>query len=298
MRSFKSFVLLSLVFCLFCLTGMAFAQMPDRITGMTLNTNELLLNIGESYRFLPEFQTEEVTGSTNVMLHIYSGDENVVEVSTDLEEYNTIKAVGGGSTRLYLFSAGYEVSAVCDVTVSGPANETVGKDGSWKDLTVAEMKKLQDPGLKAFFEMLAKPEMANAAPALAAKTKFNALVSVSHGKADEMAALAEELGMDPVYAFPTIDTIGVTGTAEQFLGLLNHKNVRFITENAKHTVNNTSDRHMFEGQAETLSHISAAGKAGMTGADTVVVIMDTGIDAAHEQFTGKPAGQVLFEACF
>ena len=299
MRSLKSFVLLSLVFSLLCLTGMAFAQKPDRIIGMTLETNKLSLEIGESYKFMPDFQTVGEAGFTNAMLHIYSSDENVAAVATDPEEYNTITAVGGGSAKLFLFSAGYEVSAVCSVTVTGPAIETYGKNGSWNDPTAAEMKKLLDPGLKAFFEMLVKPEMANAAPALAAGTEFNALVTVSTGKADDMAALAEELGMSPVYAFPVIDTIGVTGTADQYLALLKNKNILFVIENKSYSVNDSTDRHMFEGQSEALSHISAAREAGMTGDGTVIAILDTGVDENHEQFTGKPAERsFIAQACF
>ena len=57
MKSFSRFVLISLVFSLLCLTGMVSAQEPDQIIGMTLETNDLSLNIGESYRFLPDFQT-------------------------------------------------------------------------------------------------------------------------------------------------------------------------------------------------------------------------------------------------
>ena len=195
MKTCKSLIVFCILLSILCLAGTAFAQTPDEITGMKLKDISLTLQAGETYRFEPQITTNTVSGAYNIALNLFSSNENVVRVT---DELNTVEAVGGGKAEIYVFTAGYEFSAVCTVNVTGQAKSLVSKGEPWNNLTTAELAKVNDPSMKAFFGMLSKPSMSNAASAAAQKTTFGALVKVAPGEAQAIGDLMQEIGMDQI----------------------------------------------------------------------------------------------------
>ena len=100
-KLFKTIMILILALTL---TGNANAQKPDQLTGMSIDTQTLTLDPGDSYTFNPEFTTVAVSGYTPAALQIFSSDERVVHPGEDL---NSIVAAGGGEATVYLYSADY-----------------------------------------------------------------------------------------------------------------------------------------------------------------------------------------------
>ena len=306
-------VLISIVLSFIFLVGNVSAE-KDVITGMKISETEITMEIGDSYTFSPDFSTEGSSGNYNIELHIFSSDESVVapverinpKELADLspEAYkeitsktlNTIKAVGGGSATVMLYSADYEFSHICTVKVNGPVIGSKAKS-AWNGPTAEQMKKVKDPALKTFLKMLSRTDMASAASDLAKKQSFKTLVTVNPGAQEKLAAAFEKLGMEPVYAFSEINMISVQGTAEQYLRVLEEKNVLNIIEDKKDSVDADNIRHL-KGSAEALTNIVKARSAGLTGAGTAIVILDTGINPKHEQFTGKKKSKIIMQACF
>ncbi len=254
-----------------------------------------MLTAGETYRFEPEITANVVSGAVNIGLHLFSSDENVVRVT---ETTNTIEAVGGGTAEVYVFTAGYEFSAVCTVSVSGEAKSVVPKGELWENPSAAQLAKVSYPSMRSFYEMLGKPEMADAASVIARQTEFDALVRVAAGEAEAIADLMRESGMYPVYAFDRINTVSARGTADQFAGLLDNAGILRIDADEISYVQAVPDTSPLQGQVETISHISAAHDMGLDGSGTAVAIIDCGIYSGHEQFTGKEDSAVIHEACF
>ncbi len=293
MKSIRQFFIICIILSVLCLAGIAEAQIPDRITEMRLDESQIFLDPGKTYTFRPVFYTEAVNGCIPIGLHIFSADENVVKPGTDL---NSIIAVGGGETEVTVFSHNFEFQSVCTVTVSGEPSETVNQKAgeAWEQPPAEQLAKINDPTLKAYFEMLGKPSMTNAAADLAKAKTFKTLVNVPEGRAASLAKAIEKIGMDPVYAFELIDTISVTGTPEQYLILLRSESVLSIDED-KVEFAQAGERSMLEGQAEAISHFSKAYDLGFDGSDTAVAIIDTGIYAGHEQF---PSGKIIDQRCY
>ena len=296
MRSFKLLLLCIISFCAFCLSiGSAFAQIPDEITGIKLKEDSLNMAPGEIYRFVPDITTNTVSGAVNISLHLFSSDENVVRSG---EELNTIEAVGGGTAEVRVFTAGYEFSAVCSVTVSGEAKSVVAKGSIWEGPDTAQLTKVSVPAMKEFFEMLTEPRMADAASMIAQQTEFRTLVRAVPDKTGALADLMKDLGMSSVYAFEKINTVSAEGTAAQFAELLKNEMVLRIDADEISYAEAVPDTGPLQGQAETISHFSAAYDMGLDGSGTAVVIIDEGVFTGHEQFTGKEGSSVIHEACF
>ncbi len=306
-------IFISIILSFIFLIGNVSAE-NDVITGMKVPETEITMEIGDVYSFSPEFSTKGTSGDYNIELHIFSSDESVVTqveridprellgLSEDAykeiisKTLNTIKAVGGGSATVILYSADYEFSHVCKVKVNGPAAGTKAKS-AWNGPTAKQMKKVKDPALKAYLKMLDRQDMASAASGLAKKQSFKTLVTVTPGSQNKLAALFEKIGMEPVYAFSGINMVSVQGTAEQYLRVLEENNVLSIIEDVKDSVDAKDINHL-EGGAEALTNIAKARKTGLTGAGTAVVILDTGINPKHEQFTGKKNSKIIMQACF
>ncbi len=313
MKSHKLLILISIIISLVSLIGNVSAE-NDVITGMKIPETEITMEIGDSYTFSPIFSTEGSSGIYNIELHIFSSDELVVMPverinPKDLKDLspeayqeiisktlNTIKAVGGGSATVILYSADYEFSHVCTVKVKGPAIGSKAKS-AWDGPTAEQMKKVKDPALRAFLKMLDRTDMASAASDLAKKQSFKTLVTVTPGTQEKLAAAFEKIGMESVYAYSEIDMISLQGTAEQYLRVLEKKDVLSIIEDEKDSVDAANINHL-QGSAEALVNIKTARNAGLTGAGTAVVILDTGINPKHEQFTGKTKGKIILQACF
>ena len=294
MKRLHLFVFLCAVFGIFRLIPSAAAQVPDEITGLSLKETALTLRTGETYVFEPEITTRVVSGISQIGLNLYSSDENVVRVTGAL---NTIEAVGGGAAEVRVYTAGYEFSAVCRVTVRGEPKSLVPKGLPWEAPSAEELAKVHAPSLKSFLEMIASPEMDATASPLAAKQLFRMLVSTAPGTAAAVAEQMRALGMDPVHAFTRIDTVSAQGTAEQFRDLLGMEEVLSIDEDAL-SFAGTADAGRLEGQAETLSHFSAAYGMGLDGSGTVIAVIDSGVYPEHEQFTGKEDSGIIRGACF
>lgn len=291
MKAFKPLFVLCILLSLLCLTVSAFGQVPDEITGMRLQKSSLTLTAGQTYTFVPRISTREVSGAVNRTLHLYSSDENVVRVT---DELNTIEAVGGGSAQVTVFTAGYEFSAVCTVKVRGEEKSLAPKGEPWENPADDQLAKVNDPALNAFFKTLSRPEMANTASTLAAGESFKVLVRVAEGQANAAADRMRELGMDPVYAFDRINTVSAKGTAEQFKTLLAEESILSIDEDAITFANALEPTSPLEGQAETISHFSAAYDMGLSGEGTAVAIIDCGVFPDHEQFEDR----IKYGACF
>ena len=293
MKSFRSLLIIYIVFCVLCLAGTASAQMPDRITGMTLETKSLNMEIGENYQFNPEILTEKVNGVTDIDLHIFSSDENVVKVS---EELNTIEAVGGGTASVIVLTDDYQFSDVCKVSVNGAPKNLVGKGNVWEKPTSKQMAKINDPALKAFFEVLTKPEMAKAAAALASNPdyKFHTSVIVPQGRAKSLAEACRQIGMERVRPYDYSNTIVVNGTAEQYMYLLKSDSILSIDELLKFYPHEVNPILTLGGKAEELSSFSMAHDMGLYGENTAVVILDCTFATEHEEFEDR----IIAQACF
>ncbi len=314
MKSYKYIILISVLFCFLSLIGNVSAEL-DEITGMKIPETEITMEIGDLYTFNPQFSTIEVSGAYSIELHIFSSDDSVVEpvekinpkelkdLSGDAYEeavantLNTIKAVGGGTATVMLYSDNYKFSHVCTVKVNGPVAVKKDAKAVWDGPTSAQLKKVKDPALKAYFTMLDRPDMASAASELAKNAYFKTLITVTPGSQKKLAAKFEKLGMEQVYAFTEIDMVSVYGTPEQYLRVLEENNVLSIIEDEKGSVD-SNNISFLRGSAESLVQVAKARNAGLTGAGTAVAIIDTGINPSHEQFTKKAKGKIILQACF
>ena len=196
----------------------------------------------------------------------------------------------------------------CDITVHGPES----KDGDTKTsgalivtISASDRKKIKAQTVQNYINFLEMNSFTSRKLDEVTKRLFNVTAIAEPGTVDFEASLAASLGMEKALPLPDLDAVSLRGTITQILAFAaNNPNLIKIIEFAPMSIDDPVARPDAEGNAaknlilgdhvETLTQVSAAHDAGFTGAGTVVVIIDTGLDKDHEQFQGR----VINEACY
>ena len=300
----------------------------SQLESITLDENVLTLNVGQSHTFSVTFQP----GVPNYdRLSWVSTNNQVVAVEA---ESNTAAAKAPGKAILYARAADSGIFAFCQVTVTGDTSTPSTTKDAGTDisailkLTEAELTKIEDNGLLSYIAFVRQFQDEII---LLDLSSFRVLINYSPEAREKIIELAHAAFPEST-AYDYADSIAVQAEAEQIASFL-HANFEqiisiqsdsmlFIQESD--TVSDPADYWLvsrdglqglsieeymalhpmqeplsskaitLEGFTEELTSVSTAHNNGLYGLGNVVAILDTGLNAAHPEFSNR----VVRQACF
>lgn len=298
------------------------------IESITLDESVLTLNVGQSHTFVVTFQP----GLPNYERLSWVSTNN--QVATVDDESNTVTAKTPGTAVLYAKVTDSGVSAICRVTISEEAGVPSALKDAGSDisailgLTEAELTKIEDESLLSYLTFVRQFQTEIAS---LDTEPFRVLINYQPQAREEFTELAQTAFPEAVI-FDYADSISVQADAAEIAAFL-HANFEqiisiqanrmlFIQESdaasdntdfwlvdrdklqgrsieeymALHPMQEplTAKAITLEGSTEELTSVSTAHNNGLFGVGNVVAVLDTGLNAAHPEFSGR----VVRQACF
>lgn len=286
----------------FIFSSVSFAENEyfDPITELSLGIDELVMQTGEIYTFPLSWLPRE----TPAVFISWLTDDTILDVDP---EHFTITAKAAGTTRLLVESnAGFAMDW-CDITVTGPEGKDAGVKLSGSELvqlSPEDRAKIKAETVLNYQSFLENSSFSGRQFAEVSGRMFNLTAIVSPGMAEPESKLAASLGMSKALPLRDLDAVSLRGSITQILAFIeNNADLIRLIEFAPMKLTDPAADPYTEGSieksislgshVETLTRVSTAHNAGYTGRGTAVAIVDTGLNANHEQFSGR----VIAEAC-
>ncbi len=268
------------------------------ITEVSLNIKELTMNVGDQVTLPVTYEPAE---TPNVFLQWYM-DETTVRV--DPGTY-TVTALSAGTTRLLVESVPGLAWDHCDITVVGPeAKDTAGKKTGTELITLsdADRKKIEAESLLRYLDFIEHSDFVPEDFASLTERRFNVTAVVSPGTVNAQSGLAASLGMEKALELPDFSAVSLYGTLRQILEYTENNDdlVRLfefepmLPDDPVPEPDHPEAKDMnLQDNVEELTSVSKAHALGLKGDNTVIAIIDSGLNKEHEQFRGR----VIAEYC-
>ena len=272
------------------------------ITSIDLGVDNLTLEVGESYTFQVSYQPKE---PYFYALDWYITDSSVISI--DAETF-TVTAQNPGEARILAESLDGVSYDICNIVVSGntaKAAYELKSGDTYLTLSDTDRQKITSSSINRYLDFLGTSNFTAETYTDNLQRVFNVSATVTPGTEESEAQLALGFGMYDVRALNKLHVVTLNGTLEQIL--------KFAADNSdlieifelpdsyiddpiteEFTSDSVAKAMNLGGNVENLTAVSKAHALGLTGAGTTVAIIDTGINASHEQFSGR----IVAQACY
>ncbi len=274
------------------------------IRSIDLGVEELVLTPGDVYTFKVNY----VPAETPPIFLDWLTDETIIEI--DPEKF-TIIAKKSGTARLLVESNGGFVWDYCDITVNDTSDEKSHEKNPTEkrtgvemiNITTADRKKIKAESFLNYLSFVEYSSFSNEQFEKIGQRVFNVTASVKPGSVESEKQRAVLLGMEKAVPLPDLDAVSLRGTFTQILDFVSNNQelvelfefAPMYNDDAIAKDDETVEKDVnLEGYVESLTKVSLAHNLRFTGENTVIALIDTGINKNHEQF----AGRVIADACY